>query len=175
MFNIIDLYNLFKPLDDESRVTAYPVIFGGTSAVINTITGGFIITQISSNDIGSPVNVMVKNNDDTFSSIQKTLTKNVIQIDFYKAFNEKDNGFIVSSEINKVMQYLKSYEALEYLKALDYEILPNYSNIQIVSEYTEQKSLVNRAFFDFSIISTSSIIFDTIQLEKIKFNKGIIV
>lgn len=175
MFNIVDLYNLFKPLDNEDKITSYPVIFGGTQAVLDTINGGFIVTKISSNDIGSPVTSTIKNADGSISSVQKTLTNNLIQIDFYKAYNEQDGGFIVQKEINNIMQYLKSFEALEYLKSLDYEILPNYSSIQFLSEYTEQKSLVNRGFFDFSIISTSNLIFDTIQLEKIKFNKGLIV
>lgn len=175
MFKITDLYNLFKPLNNENKITNYPLIFGGTQATINTITGGFILTQISSQPIGSQVNQIIKNDDGSYSNIQKSLTKNVLQLDFYKQYFEDDGTFVAVNESKKMMEYLKSYETLEYLKKIDCEMLPNYSSIQFLSEYTEQKSLVNRASFDFSIISYDNIILDIIPLGKVKFEKEIII
>lgn len=175
VFEIIDLYNLIKPVDSPNIVTSYPVIFGGTTLNLNQVKGGFIITQISSKPIGSPV-IKVDKNDTFYQKIQKSLIENTYQVDFYKKYDNDDKGKMIPyDECSNLMEFFKSYECLEYLKNFNCEILPNYSSINLTSEFTELKELINRATFDFTIVTASVKIFDTMLLDKIEFDKGIIV
>ena len=46
MLTIDKLYHLFKPLNNENAITAYPLIIGGGGGTLDLIKGGWIISPL---------------------------------------------------------------------------------------------------------------------------------
>ena len=53
MFSSENLYNLFKPLNNENLITEYEVIIGGTLLTANLDKGALIVNLINSQNITS--------------------------------------------------------------------------------------------------------------------------
>ena len=51
MFSSENLYNLFKPLNNENLITEYEVIIGGTLLTANLDKGALIVNLINSQNI----------------------------------------------------------------------------------------------------------------------------
>lgn len=85
---------------------------------------------------------------------QETLMQFDIQIDCYKENSQGYDGNHAYNEACKLYEHLKTWDAQEYLRGIGCEVLPCYSLINTTTELTEQKQLVQRAFFEFSLIKT---------------------
>lgn len=85
---------------------------------------------------------------------QETLMQFDIQIDCYKENSQGYDGNHAYNEACKLYEHLKTWDAQEYLRGIGCEVMPCYSLINTTAEYTEQKQLVQRAFFEFSLIKT---------------------
>lgn len=152
-----------------SQVIDYEIIISGTELPINTKRGALLLTLLNARPLTTSAkdfnNLIEKENDDVFIE-SKSLYTNGYQLDLYKE-NPRNLGYIeVNQKAYELQEYLKSYDVAETLKEANAEILPNFSSIRFLTDYNENKKLVNRASFDFEIIFTQ------INLEKIdKFGK----
>ena len=155
-----------------SQIIDYEIIISGTELPINTKKGALLLTLLnarplttSAKDFNHLIKIIENENDDVFIE-SKSLYTSSYQLDLYKE-NPRNLGYIeVNQKAYELQEYLKSYDVAETLKEANAEILPNFSNIRFLTDYNENKKLVNRASFDFEIIFTQ------INLEKIdKFDK----
>ncbi len=152
-----------------SQVIGYEIIISGTELPINTKKGALLLTLLNARPLTTSAkdfnNLIENENDDVFIE-SKSLYSSSYQLDLYKE-NPRNLGYIeVNQKAYELQEYLKSYDVAETLKEASAEILPNFSSIRFLTDYNENKKLVNRASFDFEII------FAQINLEKIdKFDK----
>lgn len=185
MFSSANLYNLFKPEKNPDLITDYDVIIGGTLLTANFDKGAIILNLISSNNVTSqykdflnPI-VSKKENEEESEIITEASIKEYsyiqsnYQIDIYKVNPANVNYIEVEIVALKIREWLKSLETIEYLKTLHATILPCYSNINYTSELYNKK-FVNRAFFDFSIISIANIKEAVDAIEKVLITENLI-
>lgn len=148
-----DLYDFFKPLDNPDKLTKFDFVIGGTNIPINVEKGTIICSLINSQALASAVKDYKKliQQNDTLKIREYQKFQLDFQLDFYKVNSNGVNFIEAHHEALKIKQYLVSYEALEYLDNLNFQILPNYSNITFTSEQYLKK-FTARAFFTFSIL-----------------------
>lgn len=182
MFNTEHLYNLLKPKSNLNLITDYDVIIGGTTLPADLDKGCIIINVVSSIPVTSQ-NKDLKNIEiETVETVEmgviteSSTTEVTYQLDFYKVNGANLQYIEVEREALKVREYLKGYETLEYLEALQSSILPCYSQIVFSSELYNKK-LTNRATFDFKILTLCEIkeyskIAKSAVIENIKIMKG---
>ena len=86
MFSSENLYNLFKPLNNENLITEYEVIIGGTLLTANLDKGALIVNLINSQNITSQFkdfkNLIVE--DDKGYIKEYSYLQNTYQVDLYK-------------------------------------------------------------------------------------------
>lgn len=168
MLTIDKLYHLFKPLDDENQITEYPLIIGGGGGALDLIQGGWIISPLRTKPLNEGVYDDLQINDSEATKTLKRLIQTDYQIDFFIAPLNKDKSVDFFNEVWRIFTFLKSHNAILYLRDLDAEILPINGNIQYFSEFGENKHLVNRAMFEFSIISKTEYLQDFKVFDKAK-------
>lgn len=164
------LFNLFKP------ITNYTIVIGGSHLPLDFKNGSVLISLINTEVLSNSNKVFsnpIQQGDDTLIT-QFSIIKYNYQIDIYK-INNDDTGIIESSvEALKIQEYLKSFDATESIKIPDCEILPCYSNINNIVEFNEQKHLINRAFFDFSLVYKQILQQKINKIDKIQTNNILI-
>lgn len=167
MFNSSNIYQMF--FKNGVLVTDYEILIGGTTLSANFKKGAIIITPINQKSLTSfdyNFKELVKIDDDNYNIKGSELLELTYQVDIYKINDENYIGIQAEEEVIKIRKWLKSFEVSEYLKTLNNtQILPNYSQVRQTSEYINN-NLVNRASFDFKIITINE------QLEQVEtFNK----
>ena len=173
MFDSSKIYKMLKPESNPNLITSLPVFIGGTTAVPDLINGAIIVHLINNKPITSQYkNMQDINLDNEKGSSKVELT---FQLDVYKQ-NAKNVKYIeVEREIIKIQEWLKSFEVQEYLESLDAEILPNYSLVRHIPNVEHNSTFTNRVSFDFVIISNNSISEKVTIIDKIVFDKTIIL
>lgn len=173
MFDSSKLYKMLKPDSSPNLITTYPVVIGGTSYVPDLINGCVIVFPLSPKPVTSQNKDLLDVTDDKEKGSSKIQLN--YQIDIYKQNAKNINYIEVEREAIKIQEWLKSFEVQEYLTTLDSEILANYQPIRMIMNVEHNKSFVNRATFDFSIITNNSI-FETVNIiDSIVFDKTIIL
>lgn len=173
MFDSSKIYKMFKPDSNPDLITSLPVIIGGTTYSPDFINGCVLVFPLSQKPVTSQ-------NKDLFNVVgdkEKGSSKIQInyQIDIYKQNAKNINYIEVENEAIKIQEWLKSFEIQEYLESLESEILANYSSVRLMMNIEHNKHFINRASFDFSIITNNSI-FETVNIiDTIVFDKTIIL
>lgn len=175
MLTIDKLYHLFKPFENENRLTEFPLIIGGGGGALNIVKGGWILSALRSNTLskGDYKNYTLKQ-DDTINSELTQIIKTDYQLDFFINPSDKEKAIIHFKEAEKMRTFLNSLDCIQYLKELEAEILPSLKEIKYFSEFAEQKIFVNRAIIEFSIISKSVYNQGFYKIDKIDINNQII-
>ena len=164
------LYEMIQP------ITSYEIIIGGALLPVNFKKGSVLITHINNSVLSNSnknFTKLIDVNDDSFIE-QYSIIQSNYQLDVYKINDNKQGIIEANQEALNIQEYLKSLDVQEYLKANNIEILPSYSNITCLSEFNEQKHLINRAFFEFSLISYISIKQKVNKIDKIQNNNIIL-
>ena len=174
MFDSSKIYKMLKPDGSPDLITKLPVFIGGTTAVPDLINGAIIIYPL----IPKPVTSQTKNmHHDTTNQKEKgeSLYELTYQIDIYKQ-NAKNVKYIeVEKEATTIQEWLKSFEIEEYLQTLDAEIYANYKPVRFMLNVEHNSTFTNRATFDFTIVSANQI-FERINIiDKVVFDKTIIL
>lgn len=172
MLTIDKLYHLFKPLDNENAITAYPLIIGGGGGTLDLIKGGWIISPLRTKPLNEGIYDKLKLTDNGAEKTLKRLIQTDYQIDFFISPINKEKSTDLFNEVWRIFTYLKSINAILYLREFEAEILPINGNIQYFSEFGENKHLVNRAMFEFSIISKAEYTQDFKVFDKAKIIKS---
>ena len=173
MFDSSKIYKMLKPDSNPDLITKLPVFIGGTTAVPDLINGAIIVHLINN----KPVTSQYKNMQDINLDNEKGSSKVELtfQLDVYKQ-NAKNVKYIeVEKEVINIQEWLKSFEVQEYLDSLGAEILPNYSLVRHIPNVEHNSTFTNRASFDFVIISNNSIFEKVTIIDKIVFDKTIIL
>lgn len=163
MFNSANLYELFKPENLPDLITSYEVVIGGTALPANLEKGVIVLTPLNSQPFSSHDNHYQKpffgdnENQPELKIPETSILQTRYQCDIYKVNSKNAEIIEAEAECYKVREWLMSMECAEYLDGLGAEILPLYEGISFSVEYTSNKKLVNRASFDFFIISTNEI------------------
>ena len=175
MLTIDNLYHLFKPLNDENRLTEFPLIIGGGGGALNIVKGGWILSALRSQVLskGDYKNYTLKQ-DEAINSELTQIIKIDYQLDFFINPSDKEKALIHFKEAEKIRTFLNSLDCIQYLKELEAEILPTLKEIKYFSEFAEQKIFVNRAIIEFSIISKSVYNQGFYKVDKIDINNQII-
>lgn len=155
MLTINKLYHLFKPLDNEDFITEYPLIIGGGGGALDLVKGGWILSPLRSKVLNTGDYKPLTQKSEMLNSELTDLIEIDYQLDFFISPLNKELALAHFKEAEKMRTYLKSIDAIMYLRALKAEILPCIKEIRYFSEYGENKTLINRAILEFSIISTS--------------------
>lgn len=153
MINILQLYNLIKPLNNENSYTEFPLIIGATDTALSLEKGLWILNLINS-EVQSGGSSKIEVIDGKFFDVREKPILTTYQLDFYKSFNNKEDiNNVVQVESMKMRGYLNSIDAMMYLDSLNSEILPVIDAIGYTSEIGSNKAVLNRAMMEFSIIS----------------------
>lgn len=173
MFDSSKIYKMLKPDSNPDLITSLPVFIGGTTAVPDLINGAIIVHLINN----KPITSQYKNMQDINLDKEKGSSKVELtyQLDVYKQNGKNIKYIEVEREIIKIQEWLKSFEVQEYLETLDAEILPNYSLVRHIPNVEHNSTFTNRASFDFVIISNNSIFENVTIIDKIVFDKTIIL
>ena len=155
MLTIDKLYHLFKPLNNEDFITEYPLIIGGGGGALDLIKGGWILSPLRSKVLNTGDYKPLTRNGEMLNSELTDLIEIDYQLDFFISPLNKELALTHFKEAEKMRTYLKSIDAIMYLRGLKAEILPCIKEIRYFSEYGENKTLINRAVLEFSIISKS--------------------
>lgn len=155
MLTIDNLYELFKPADDENKITAYPLIIGGGGGSLDMVKGGWVLSPLRSLPLSKSTYSSFTATDNVLNSALSSLIRTDYQLDFYIKPKNIASALAYFDEGEKMREYLKSIDAIMYLRALNAEIIPALKEIRYLSEYGEQKLLYNRAILEFSIVSQS--------------------
>ena len=182
MLTIDNLYHLIKPLNNEGKITAYPLIIGGGGAgVTNLSKGVWILRPLRSNLLTKGVygafsagGVDKANGASVLKSDFSALVQTDYQLDFFIKPSSKAASLAPFEEAEKMRLYLSSIDAIMYLRGLNAEIIPALREVQYFSEYGEQKLLYNRALLEFSIVSESSYNQDFFAFDNAKITGGYI-
>ena len=166
MFNTALLYGII------AKQTPYDVIIGGSYLPADFDKGCVIINLINSQALTQSYKDFskIKTQDDMRVIQSTTRVQNNYQFDLYRC-NPRNLEYIdVEIQAQRLREYLKSYDVEEYMENIGAEILPAISQITFLTDFNEQKKLVNRAFFEVSIIFDTTNkqdvnIFDKITLE----------
>lgn len=173
MFDSSKIYKMLKPDSNPDLITSLPVFIGGTTAVPDLINGAIIVHLINN----KPITSQYKNMQDINLDKEKGSSKVELtfQLDVYKQNGKNVKYIEVEREIINIQEWLKSFEVQEYLETLDAEILPNYSLVRHIPNVEHNSTFTNRASFDFVIISNNSIFEKVTIIDKIVFDKTIIL
>ena len=166
MFNTTFLHEII------AKKTPYDVIIGGSYLPADFDKGCVIITLINSQVLTQSYKDFSKitTQDDTHTIQSSTLVQNNYQLDLYRS-NPRNLEYIdVEIQAQRLREYLKSYDVADYMENIGAEILPTISQITFLTDFNEQKKLINRAFFEvsiiFDVINKQDVnIFDKITLE----------
>lgn len=167
MFNTALLHKII------AENSPYDVILGGGDLPADFDKGCVIITLLNSQILTQSYkdfqNITTHfDNTHTIQSTSRVL--NNYQFDLYRC-NPRNLDYIdVEIQAQNLREFLKSYDVAEYMQTIGAEILPTISQINFLTDFNEQKKLINRAFFEVSIIfevsNTQDVyIFDKITLE----------
>ena len=169
MFSLKDCYDLFKA--EGHSITDYELILGGFKYAPNLNKGAIIISLINSEILTSQSKEWLSNANDSDLALVKesSFIQLNFQLDCYKANDDNVDKIQAFHECFKLQEWLKGLYVSDYLRGLDSEILPNYSVIQFTTEAVDNK-LINRAFFEFSIVTKHEIsefdnVIDSIAIE----------
>lgn len=166
MFNTALLHEII------AKKTHYDVIIGGSDLPADFEKGCVIINLINSQALTQSYKDFskIKTQNDMHVIQSTTRVQNNYQFDLYRC-NPRNLEYIdLEIQAQSLREYLKSYDVAEYMENIGAEILPTISEITFLTDFNEQKKLVNRAFFEVSIIfnvtNTQDVnIFDKIALE----------
>lgn len=167
-----ELYFLFcyNSENPPQPITDFEIIIAGNDYPANMEKGALIITPINSivlsNAMKDTTKIIDNNSINQISKIQTNF-----QVDIYKVNPNGNNGNAALTEALNIREWLKTFDVQEYLNNLNYEILPCYAPINFTIDYTDQKKLVNRCYFEFSIIENietpqSINIFNNIEIKQ---------
>lgn len=156
----------------------YDVIVGGGGLPADFDKGCVIVTLINSKTLTQSYKDFSKieiNQDKTLGNIQsKTLIQNTYQIDLYRQ-NPINLPYIdVEIQAQNLREYFKSYYSQEYFSKLNASILPTLSDINFLTDFTEQKKIINRAFFTLDVVFEINQTQSVDILDKIAINNLII-
>lgn len=148
MFNTALLYEIV------SKQTPYDVIIGGSDLPANFDKGCVIITLINSQVLTQSYKDFSKitTQGDTYTIQSTTRVQNNYQFDLYRCNPRNLECIDVEIQAQSLREYLKSYDVADYMQTIQAEILPTISQINFLTDFNEQKKLVNRAFFEVSIV-----------------------
>ena len=168
MFEIKHIHGLLKPF------TNYDIIIGGTDYKADFVKGVAIASLINSQILTSQSKEWQPIENSELANVRESsLIQWNLQLDFYKRNDENVDTIQAFNEAIKVRECLKGLDCYDFLKALDSEILPNYSIIQFTTEAVDNK-IINRAFFEFSIISRFEIFESDSKLENVTISNEIL-
>lgn len=180
MFSSADLYEIFKPQSDESLITDYSVVIGGTNLPADLERGAIILTPLSSKKATAHFKdfknlIEPSDEGEPYKIAEYSYIQTLYQCDIYKI--NDINALEIQAEVEayKVREWLSSMECLEYLRAKKAGILPIYSQLRFTQELLSNKKFVNRVSFDFEIISLNEIKEWVNVVDKIKIEKTIIL
>ena len=166
MFNTTFLHEII------AKKTPYDVIIGGSYLPADFDKGCVIITLINSQVLTQSYKDFSKitTQDDTHTIQSSTLVQNNYQLDLYRSNPRNFEYLDIEVQAQRLREYLKSYDVADYMENIGAEILPTISQITFLTDFNEQKKLINRAFFEvsiiFDVINKQDVnIFDKITLE----------
>lgn len=135
-------------------ITDWEFVIGGTNYAPNFTKGSIICTPITSAVETSQTkrHTRALREDGLLGITEASFIRYTLQLDFYKRNADEATEIEAFSEALRVREALKSWQFAEYLARYNAEILTNYGIISSVSEMIDNK-LINRAFFDFAIVS----------------------
>lgn len=172
------LYNLFKPAGNPDAITPFEVIIGGSGAVADFEKGTIIITPILSVPISEPTRNLneAEQVGDAYKFTQYTLIKNTYQIDIYITPKTGATFNVAFETALKLREYITSLDADDILRpAKAYAFPVVNSQIRVLNEFTDQKKLVNRAMFEFSLGEVSYIKQEVQEVKQVDFNPRVII
>ncbi len=155
MFEMRNLYELFKPSENPDLITSYEVVIGNIRYSAPFVKGVIVLSLVNSQVLTSSSKNFVLDGEDVSVNETSYIQQN-FQLDIYKQNDENATEIQAFSEAFKLQEWLKGFYVREYLQGYESEILPNYANINFTAEMADGV-LINRAFFDFSIVSKVSI------------------
>lgn len=166
MFNTTLLHEII------AKKTHYDVIIGGSDLPANFDKGCVIINLINSTPLTQSFkdfsSIQTKDNISTIKSTN--LVRNNYQLDLYRSNPRNFEYLDVEIQAQRLREYLNSYDVADYMEKIGAEILPTISQITFLTDFNEQKKLINRAFFEIAVVFTiegeqNTNIFDKITLE----------
>lgn len=172
MFSEAIIYEALRPHTD------FDIVIGGAGLSANFDKGCIIVNPLNS--------VPITRSDRNFKDLtitpegsgyitQSSLIKITYQLDIYKV-NPSNIQFIHAyTEAQRIQEVLKSMDVSEIFKANNAEILPTFGVINYLTEFNEQKRLVNRAFFDFAVIYQVDITQEVKTFDKILIDNNTII
>lgn len=166
MFKLSHLYHLFKPENNENQITSLDFVMGGTQYAPDFVKGVVLCSVVSSEVETSNTKTLHKIDDENLQIKEASYVRYTLQLDIYKQNGKNSLEIEVFSEALRLREWLHSYYVEDYLKQKNAEILQNFSIIQTTSELIENK-LINRAFFDFAIVSKVEIVENDKSLKNI--------
>lgn len=166
MFELSHLYHLFKPENNENQITSLDFVMGGTRYAPNFVKGVVLCNVVSSEVETSNTKTLYKIDDENLQIKEASYVRYTLQLDVYKQNGKNSLEIEAFSEALRLREWLHSYYVEDYLSKKNAEILQNFSIIQTTSELIENK-LINRAFFDFAIVSKVEIIENDKSLKNI--------
>lgn len=167
MFKLANLYEMFKPADNPTQITDFAVIIGGTRYAGDYGAGLIVLSLVNSQVLTSSAKRFIAVDSD-FSINETSIIQQNFQLDCYKRNSENATDIEAYSEALKIQEWLKSFYVKEYLAKKDAQILPNYANIVFANELIDGV-FINRAIFEFSIVSKVLINEADIGIETIRY------
>lgn len=173
MFELKHLYEMFKPADNPTQITDYKVVIGQIRYAAPFVKGVIVLSLVNSQVLTSSAKKFTLDGED-INIDETSLIQQNFQLDIYKQNEENTSDIQAYKEALKLQEWLKSFYVREYLDNLKSEILPNYAQIAFTAELVDGV-LINRAFFDFSIISKIAINERTAAaFERVAFNNKLL-
>lgn len=165
------LHDLIAPITD------YNIIIGGTTLPANMAQGSVIITLISAKPLTRADHDLkhIITQGELKVSPQSSVIQSNYQLDIYKINPANADYIHAHAEAFKIREYLQSHEASKLLQAQNAQILPLLSSVSFLNDFTESKELVNRAYFDFSLISPYKLMQDIKTFDKIRITQNHII
>lgn len=172
MFSEAVLYEALSPHTD------FDIVIGGAGLTANFDKGCIIVNPLNS--------VPITRSDRDFKNLtitpegtgyitQSSLIKATYQLDIYKVNPSNTQYIHAYTEAQRMQEILKSMDVSDILKANNAEILPSFGVINYLTEFNEQKRLVNRAFFDFEVIYQVEITQEVKTFDKILIDNNTII
>lgn len=165
------LYDLIAPITD------YNIIIGGTILPANMAQGSVVITLISAKPLTRADHDLkhIITQGELKISPQSSVMQCNYQLDIYRINPANADYIHAHAEAFKIREYLQSHQASELLKENEAQILPLLTPISFLNDFTESKELVNRAYFEFSLINTYKLMQDVKTFDKIHLTQNQII
>lgn len=174
VIDLLKLYDILKPESNPDAYTEYPLILGGSDTTISLEKGAWVLNPLNSKAETKPFLFVMQEEDQAIECQRRVISTNY-QLDFYKSFdNGVDHELVTQKEAVSMQAWLNSQEVGLALLNIDGEILPVQDSITYTSELGLNKVVLNRASFDFTILSYELIGVDVELLEKINLQGGFI-